>query len=86
MSRLFISHSSQDKEAVQEFVEFLVLGMGVSREDIFCTALNGTLPIGQPFVETIRSAMQDCQQVLCFLTPNYLQRKFCMAELGAAWI
>ncbi len=28
MSRLFISHSSQDKEAVQEFVEFLVLGMG----------------------------------------------------------
>lgn len=86
MSRLFISHSSQDKEAVQEFVEFLVLGMGVSREDVFCTALNGTLPTGQPFVETIRSAMQDCQQVLCFLTPNYLQRKFCMAELGAAWI
>ena len=86
MSRLFISHSSQDKEAVQEFVEFLVLGMGISREDIFCTSLSGTLPNGQPFIDSIRSALRDCQQVLCFLTPSYLQSKFCMAELGAAWI
>lgn len=86
MSRLFISHSSQDKKAVQEFVEFLVLGMGISREDIFCTSLNGTLPTGQSFIDHIRNALRDCQQVLCFLTPSYLQSKFCMAELGAAWI
>ena len=34
MSRLFISHSSQDKEAVQEFVEFLVLGMAEMLEHL----------------------------------------------------
>lgn len=86
MSRLFISHSSQDKEAVHAFVEFLVLGMGISREDIFCTSLNGTLPAGQFFIERIRAALQDCRQVLCFLTPNYMKSVSCVAELGAAWI
>lgn len=86
MSRLFISHSSQDQEAVQQFIEFLVLGMGIFRSDIFCTSQSGTLPSGQPFIEHIRGAMSNCQQVLCFLTPNYLRSKFCLAELGAAWI
>ena len=86
MSRLFISHSSQDKEAVHAFVEFLVLGMGIPREDIFCTSLNGTLPAGQFFIERIRAALQDCRQVLCFLTPNYMKSVSCVAELGAAWI
>lgn len=86
MSRLFISHSSQDKAEVERFIEFLVLGMDVSRQDIFCTSQSGTLPVGQPFIDNIRSALTDCNLVLCFLTPNYLQSKFCLAELGAAWI
>lgn len=86
MSRLFISHSSKDQEAVQQFTEFLVLGMGISRNDLFCTSQSGTLPTGQPFIEHIRHALSDCQQVLCFLTPNYLRSQFCLAELGAAWL
>lgn len=86
MSRLFISHCTQDQEAVQQFIEFLVSGMGVSRSDIFCTSQSGTLPSGQLFVEHIRNALNDCRRALCFLTPNYLRSKFCLAELGAAWL
>lgn len=85
MSRLFISHCVKDREAAERLIDFLVLGMGVSRNDIFCTSENGTLPTGQPFVEHIRNALSDCEQVLCFLTPNYLCSKFCLAEMGAAW-
>lgn len=85
MSRLFISHCAKDQEAVQQFLEFLVSGMGIPRGDIFCTSQSGTLPSGQLFVEHIRGALGSCRQVLCFLTPSYLQSKFCLAELGAAW-
>lgn len=85
MSCLFISHSTQDRETVQQFLDFLVLGMGIARNQIFCTSQSGTLPTGYPFIEQIRKSLRDCAQVLCFLTPNYLRSKFCMAELGAAW-
>ena len=85
MNRLFISHSTLDQEELTPFIEFLRLGMGISAEDIFCTSTGGSLPTGRPFIEHIRDALQDCRQVLCFLTPNYLQSKFCLAEMGAAW-
>lgn len=85
MNRLFISHSTLDQEELTPFIEFLRLGMGISAEDIFCTSTGGVLPTGQPFIERIRGALLDCRQVLCFLTPNYLKSKFCLAEMGAAW-
>lgn len=40
MSRLFISHSTNDKAEVEQLIDFLVLGMGVARSDIFCTSQN----------------------------------------------
>ncbi len=86
MNRLFISHSTQDLEDLQPFIEFLQLGMGIAKDDIFWTSSGSVLPTGEPFVERIRSALCDCQQVLCFLTPNYFKSKFCLAEMGAAWL
>ena len=86
MNRLFISHSTQDLEDLQPFVEFLQLGMGIAAKDIFWTSSGSALPTGEPFVERIRSTLCDCQQVLCFLTPNYFKSKFCLAEMGAAWL
>lgn len=86
MERLFISHSTLDLEAVQNFREFLILGMGISSSDIFLTSQGGTLPFGHPFNAQIRNALRGCEKVLCFLTPNYLNSKYCLAELGAAWV
>src|SRR5205814_2396052 len=37
--KIFISHSSKDKELVSQFIEtILILGLGLKREDIFCTS------------------------------------------------
>ena len=85
MSRLFISHSTNDKAAVEQFIDFLVLGMGISRSDIFCSSQKGTLPTGKLFMEKIREALTDCEKVICFLTPNYLRSTACLAEMWAAW-
>ncbi len=85
MSRLFISHSTNDKAEVEQLIDFLVLGMGVARSDIFCTSQNGTFSAGEHFMEKIKEKLKDCQKVICFITPYYLKSISCVAEMGAAW-
>lgn len=85
MARLFISHSSKDKIIMDSFLEFLQLGMGVERDDIFCTAYAKDLVSGEAFMETIRLELNDCEAVISLVTEEYLRSKFCLAEMGAAW-
>ncbi len=85
MARLFISHSSKDKIIMDSFLEFLQLGMGVERNDIFCTAYAKDLASGEAFMEAIRLELNDCEAVISLVTEDYLRSKFCLAEMGAAW-
>ncbi|MGN0506933.1 MAG: toll/interleukin-1 receptor domain-containing protein [Lachnospiraceae bacterium] len=85
MAKIFISHSVEDKEIVKKFIEFLQMGMGVRRDDIFCTSYPSALPTGHAFIEKIKSELQDCEAVMFIITENYLKSQFCIAELGAAW-
>ena len=48
MNRLFISHSTQDLEDLQPFIEFLQLGMGIAKDDIFWTSSAASCPPGNP--------------------------------------
>lgn len=86
MSVIFISHSTKNKELVKQVVDLLQTGMGIARNDIFCTLLNGELRTGEDFVSDIKKNMQECKMVIAVITPEYLQSSFCMMELGAAWI
>ena len=54
MNGIFISHSTKDRELVEQIVELLQLGMGVEPSKIFCTSLEGTLPTGEDFKGTLR--------------------------------
>lgn len=86
MGQLFISHSSIDKDIAQNLIDFFVLGMGIPRKEIFCTSQSGTLVSGDLFIERIRENLNGCQLIVCILSPNYLRSKFCLAEMGAAWL
>lgn len=85
MNKLFISHCAKDQSEVCRLIDLLTLGMGVCKDDIFCTSINGTLPIGESFSENIRKALQESEVVLFFITQNFLESKFCLSELGAGW-
>lgn len=85
MAKLFISHSSKNRELLDDFLEFLQLGMGVERNDIFYTSAAGDLATGETFMETIRQQLWDSEAVISIITEEYLKSKFCMAEMGAAW-
>ena len=66
MNKLFISHCAKDQSEVCRLIDLLTLGMGVCKDDIFCTSINGTLPIGESFSENIRKALQESEVVLFF--------------------
>lgn len=85
MSKIFISHSSKDEIMVNKFIDFLVLGFGILRKDILCTALKGTTPSGEIIMEKIKTDLKDSEKIICLITKNYLESITCMIELGAAW-
>lgn len=85
MYKLFISHSSKDIALVKRLMTLFQMGMGIAKEEIFCTSLTGTLETGKPYIEKTRNVVTKCDAVIFCMTEAYLESKFCIAELGAAW-
>ncbi len=86
MSKVFISHNVKDDNEVRAFINLLVLGMNIPKEEIFSVSLCENLPIGKIYSEKIRESMLSSEKIICFVTQNYMQSIFCTAELGAAWV
>lgn len=85
-NKIFISHSTKDKNLIEEFLEFLQTGLNIDINDIYCTSIEETIPTGTNFVEHIKENIVDTNLIIFLLTPNYFQSHFCLAELGAAWV
>jgi hypothetical protein len=84
---VFISHAVKDKALVQEIVDLIEEGIGVPEGEIFCSSLDGYgIPNGKNFVTHIREQLLEPKVVVLVLTPAYFESKFCLSELGAAWI
>ncbi|WP_343827454.1 toll/interleukin-1 receptor domain-containing protein [Clostridium subterminale] len=86
MKKIFISHSTKDVELIEIFLDFLETGMGINREEVYCTSVEGTINTGQKFIDNIEKNIKDAQIVVFIITPQYLKSKFCLAEMGAAWV
>lgn len=87
MAKYFISHSSKDKEIVNEFLKMLKLVVPISDGDIFCTSMDGNdIPVGKDFVKTIKKELSDAKYVFACFSQCYFESQVCMAELGASWI
>ena len=82
--KIFLSHAHADIALVERFVDFLKLGLDISRQDIYCSSL-GTVPTGQNFIENIQQNVSGCKLVILLITESFLQSKFCLCEVGAAW-
>jgi len=86
--KIFISHSSKDKELVSQFIEtILILGLGLKREDIFCTSDRGTdIKSGEDFKRVIKEELDGAKAVIQIVTKNYKTSEVCLNEMGAAWV
>ena len=84
--KLFISHSSLDKDIVKEFIkEILKIGCGFKDSDIFCTLDPTVIRTGDDFREKIVENMKECDFILLFISENYIKSEICQNEMGVAW-
>lgn len=82
--KIFISHSSKDKEVALCLKDFLER---MNREEIsvFCSSASGAIKIGDDFVKAIEKELDDSDQFIALVSDNYIRSPYCMIELGYAY-
>jgi hypothetical protein len=88
MSRIFVSHASEDSPLVKAFVDTILrLGCVASHEEIFFSSGADTgVPVGADLNSFVRQQISEKDTlVVAIVTPTFLARPYCVAELGAAW-
>lgn len=86
-SKVFISHSSQDKSYVSDIVDFLE-DIGLRSDQLFCSSIPGyNIPLNEDIYDYLKKQFQEFNlHVIFVLSENYYQSVACMNEMGAAWI
>ncbi len=85
--KIFISHSSQDKDIVTCFVDFLE-DIGLTEDQIFCSSVPGYgVPLDEDIYDYLKQQFQDyALHVILVLSDCYYKSVACMNEMGAAWV
>jgi hypothetical protein len=85
--KIFISHSSQDKDIVSEFCDrILRLGIGLSVDDIFCTSIEDmNIKNGDDIRKHIKENILSADFSFLLISENYKSSEICLNEMGAVW-
>ena len=85
--RVFISHSSKDKQYVTDFVNhILCLGIGLNPDDIFCTSIEDmTMRNGEDIRMHIQENIRSAEYSFLLISDNYKDSEICVNEMGAVW-
>jgi len=84
--KIFISHSTDDKQYVGKFVQMLEKS-AVKPEHLFCSSVQGYgIPLNENIYDYLRSEFEQYDLYVIFmLSKNYYKSKACLNEMGAAW-
>lgn len=86
VSKVFISHSSKDKNIVEEVIDLLET-IGLKPSQIFCSSFEGYgIELGQDFLQRIKEELDNDVLVLFVLSENFYKSPVCLCEMGATWI
>lgn len=87
MAKIFISHSSEDKDIVDLFKNIILnAGLGISDNDIAYTSAPETgVPTGGNIPQYIKENIADSDFVFFMISDNYRKSEVCLNEMGAAW-
>lgn len=85
--KIFISHSSKDKNVVSEFCDrILQLGMGLHSDDIFCTSIEDmNIKNGDDIRKHIKENILSADFSFLLISSNYKNSEICLNEMGAVW-
>lgn len=85
--RIFISHSTSDKEIVAKFVDHILqLGIGLTHDDIFCTSIEDmAIKNGEDIRKHIQDNIRNADYSFLLISKNYKESEICINEMGAVW-
>lgn len=85
--KVFISHSSNDKDIVEKFVDHILqLGIGIKDDDIFCTSIeNMGVKNGEDIRRHIQTNIRNADYAFLLISKNYKASEICINEMGAVW-
>lgn len=85
--KIFISHSSQDKQFAEALVDLLnTLGLG--SQEIFCSSIPGYwIGNGKNFLHEIKTHFVNYDLFVIFIhSPRFYNSHISLNEMGAAWV
>lgn len=86
MSKLFISHSSQDDEIVKPLID-LIENIGVPHNQIFYSSHPAYgVGLGENIFTRLKKELEDDVFALFMLSDNFYKSPVCLCEMGAVWI
>jgi hypothetical protein len=86
ISKIFISHASEDAKIVEEVIELLE-GIGINSEQIFCTSFEDYgIRIGDDFLDSIKAELVSNSLVIFILSRSFYKSPVCLCEMGATWV
>jgi hypothetical protein len=84
--KIFISHTSKNKEYGNALV-VLLRQLGIKEEEIIFTSnIAYGIPVGQNIFHWLKAQIQDKPFVIYILSEEYFDSVACLNEMGAAWI
>lgn len=84
--KVFISHSSRDKE-IGKLIVKLLKEIGVNSSEIVFTSLEGYgIPKGENIFDWLKSQLKEKPYVIYLLSDSYYSSVACLNEMGAAWM
>lgn len=86
--KIFISHKSEDLKGFVKPLVDMMLSLGVSEKDIFCSSYPGFgVPFSKPILDCLATQFNEFHLMVLFVhSPRYYHSTICMNEMGAAWI
>lgn len=84
--KIFISHSTKDKEYAKAFVD-LLSAIGLDSEQLFCSSLPAfDIPVGNDIFDYLLKQFSAYHLHMVFLhSANYYASPIALNEMGAAW-
>lgn len=84
--KIFISHSSRNKNYGNLIVE-LLRNLGIKENEILFTSnVAYGIPVGQNIFHWLKSQIEEKPFVIYLLSEQYYESIACLNEMGAAWI
>jgi len=84
-NKVFISHSTVNKEIADHFCAYLVR-LGVKEKNIFCSSVVGQgISNSEKLNEAISKAIYHSFLLVYIISYDFLKSSYCMEELGVGW-